>query len=50
MLKTVVSNRKKGYIFMNVDGDKLTMVWFKDRINHYAKLLGTQKDVKLSRR
>ncbi len=46
MLKTVVSNRKKGYIFVNADGDKLSMAWFKDRINHYAKLLGIQKDVK----
>ncbi len=46
MLKTVVSNRKKGYIFVNADWDKLSMAWFKDRINHYAKLLGIQKDVK----
>ncbi len=46
MLKTVASNRKKGYIFVNADGDKLSMAWFKDRINHYAKLLGIQKDVK----
>ncbi len=45
-LKTVVSNRKKGYIFVNADGDKLSMAWFKDRINHYAKLLGIQKNVK----
>jgi hypothetical protein len=43
---TVVSNRKKGYIFVNADGDKLSMAWFKDRINHYGKLLGIQKDVK----
>ncbi len=46
MLKTVVSNRKKGHIFVNADGDQLSMAWFKDRINHYAKLLGIQKDVK----
>jgi len=46
MLKTVVSNRKKGCIFVNADGNKLTMAWFKDRINYYAKLLGIQKDVK----
>ncbi len=31
---------------MNADGNKLTMAWFKDRINHYAKLMGIQKDVK----
>ncbi len=46
MLKTVVSNRKKGHIFVNAAGDKLSMAWFKDRIHHYAKLLGIQKDVK----
>jgi site-specific recombinase XerD len=46
MLKMVVSNRKKGHIFVNADGIKLSMTWFKDRINHYAKLLGIQKDVK----
>jgi hypothetical protein len=46
MLKMVVSNRKKGYVFVNADGDKLSMAWFKDRINHYAKLLGIQKEVK----
>ncbi len=46
MLKAVVSNRKKGYIFVNAAGEKITMAWFKDRINHYAKLLGIQKDVK----
>lgn len=45
-LKMVVSNRKKGYIFVNAEGDKLSMAWFMDRINHYAKLLGIQKDVK----
>jgi len=22
--------------FVNADGDKLSMAWFKDRINHYA--------------
>jgi hypothetical protein len=46
MLKMVVSNRKKGHIFVNADGINLSMTWFKDRINHYAKLLGIQKDVK----
>ena len=43
MLKMVVSNRKKGHIFVNADGDKLSMAWFKDRINHYAKPLGTER-------
>ncbi len=46
MLKTIVSKRKKGCIFVNIDGNRLSMAWFKDRINHYAKLLGIQKDVK----
>ncbi len=46
MLKTIVSNCKKGYIFVNAEGEKLSMTWFKDRINHYAKLLGIQKVVK----
>ncbi len=46
MLKKIVSNRKKGYIFVNSDGNKLSMAWFKDRVNHYAKLLGIQKVVK----
>gem|GEM_PF-4363395 len=48
MLKTVVSKRKKGHIFVNADGIKLSMAWFKDRINHYAKLLGIQKDVNIT--
>ncbi len=46
MLKMVVSNRKKGCIFVNADGEKLTMAWFKDRIHYYARLLGIQKDVR----
>ncbi|HMB45370.1 MAG TPA: hypothetical protein VKL21_06075 [Candidatus Methanoperedens sp.] len=46
MLKTVVSNCKKRSIFVNANGDKLSIAWFKDRINHYLKLLGIQKDVK----
>jgi len=46
MLKTVISNRKKGHIFVNADGNKLSMAWFKDRINHHAKILGIQKDMK----
>lgn len=46
MMKTIISNRKKGYIFVNSEGNQLSMAWFKDRIHHYAKLLGIQKDVK----
>ena len=43
MLKTVVSNRKKGYIFVNAEGEKLSMAWFKDRINHYASCWGYRR-------
>jgi site-specific recombinase XerD len=43
---TNLSNRKKGYIFVNADGDKLSLALFKGRITHYAKLLGIQKDVR----
>ncbi|MCX9010203.1 MAG: tyrosine-type recombinase/integrase [Candidatus Methanoperedens sp.] len=43
MLRTIVSNRKKGFIFVNEKGKRLSMAWFKTQINHYAKLLGFQK-------
>ncbi len=46
MFRTIISNRKKGFIFVNANGEQLTMAWFKDRINHYAKLLGIQKVVR----
>ncbi len=43
MLREYVSNRKKGAIFINESGERITLEWFNDRINHYAKLLGIQK-------
>ncbi len=43
MLRVVISNRKKGYIFVNEKGEQLSLEWFNERINHYAKLLGIQK-------
>lgn len=46
MIRMLVSNRKKGYIFVNEEGQRLTMTWFKRQINRYAKLLGIQKVVR----
>lgn len=43
MIRVMVSNRKKGYIFVNEKGNQLSLEWFNERINHYAKLLGIQK-------
>lgn len=43
MLRTVVSNRKKGHIFVNEKGGQLSLEWFNERINHYAKIIGIQK-------
>ncbi len=43
MIRTIVSNRKKGTIFINEKGTMLSLEWFNERINHYAKLLGIQK-------
>ncbi len=34
MLRTLVSNRKKGHIFVNEKGDQLSLEWFNERINH----------------
>jgi integrase len=46
MLRAIVGNRKKGYIFVNEKGFQLTASWFKEQIHHYAKILGIQKNVK----
>lgn len=43
MLRTLVSNRKKGHIFVNEKGEQLSLEWFNERINHYAKIIGIQK-------
>lgn len=40
----LVSNRKKGKIFINKDGEPFTdLAWFKMQIHHYATLLSIQK-------
>jgi len=46
MLREIVGNRKKGYIFINNQGEPLDLSWFNKQINHYAKLLSIQKVVK----
>ncbi|HWR26370.1 MAG TPA: tyrosine-type recombinase/integrase [candidate division Zixibacteria bacterium] len=43
LLRTLVSNRKKGHIFVNENGEQLSLEWFNERINHYAKIIGIQK-------
>lgn len=43
VLRKIISNRKKGFIFVNEKGKQLTMPWFKMQINYYAKLLGIQR-------
>ena len=43
ILRTLVSNRKKGHIFVNEKAEQLSLEWFNERINHYAKIIGIQK-------
>ncbi len=43
MLKTIVSNRKKGYIFEGETGDPLTKRFMQHQIDRYARLLSIQK-------
>ena len=43
IIRTLVSNRKKGHIFVNEKGERLSLEWFNERINHYAKIMGIQK-------
>jgi hypothetical protein len=43
MLREYVSNRKKGAVFVNENGDMLLLEWFNQEISRYAKLLGIQK-------
>lgn len=43
LLRTYVSNRKKGAVFINEKGERLSLEWFNEQINHYAKLIGIQK-------
>ncbi len=43
MLREYVSNRKKGPIFVNENGEMLSLEWFNQEISRLAKLLGIQK-------
>ncbi len=43
MLKSIISNRKKGYIFDGVDGRPLTKRFMQEQIDKYARLLSIQK-------
>ncbi len=43
MLKTIVSNRKKGYIFESENGAPLTKRFMQHQIDRYARLLSIQK-------
>jgi integrase len=43
MLRKIIGVRKKGSIFVNEKGEQLSLEWFNERINYYAKLLGVQK-------
>jgi integrase len=43
MIRKIVGVRKKGCIFINAQSDQLSLEWFNERINYYAKLLGIQK-------
>lgn len=43
MLRAVVSNRKRGFIFINEQEGQLSLEWFNERIGYFAKLLGIQK-------
>lgn len=43
MLRKIIGVRKKGHIFINAQGETLSLEWFNERINYYAKLLGIQK-------
>ncbi len=43
MLREYISNRKKGAIFINDDGDMLSLEWFNQAITKYARMLGIQR-------
>ena len=48
MLRAVVSNRKKGYIFEGKAGKPLTLRHFEIELDHYARLLSIQKTRKIT--
>ncbi len=43
MFRNIIGVRKKGHIFVNAQGEQLSLEWFNERIGYYAKLLGIQK-------
>lgn len=43
MLRKIIGVRKKGCVFVNAKDHQLSLEWFNDRINYYAKLMGIQK-------
>jgi len=48
MLRAVVSNRKKGYVFEGKAGKPLTMRYFEMELDNYARLLTIQKTRKIT--
>lgn len=48
MLRTFISNRKKGYIFQGKEGRPLTLRFFEKEIDRYARLLGIQQDKQIT--
>lgn len=48
LLKTLISNRKKGFIFEGEDGNQLTKRFMQYQCDHYARLLSIQKLKKYS--
>ena len=43
MLRNIIGVRKKGCIFINLQREQLSLEWFNERINYYAKLQGIQR-------
>lgn len=43
LLRAYISNRKKGAMFVNEKGERLSLEWFNERIDFYAKIIGIQK-------
>ncbi len=48
MLRTFISNRKKGYIFQSEKGEPLTLRFFEKELNRYAYLLSIQQDKQIT--
>jgi integrase len=43
MLRKIIGVRKKGSIFVNENAEQLSLPWFNERINYFAKILGIQR-------